>query len=206
MITAGPTREALDLVRYLSNRSSGKMGFALARTARRRGAEVTLVSGPVALPDPPGVELVRVQSARQMAEAVFARAPQSAVIVKAAAVADFTVAHPAAHKLKKHESSFQLELAQGTDILRELGRSKSARQILVGFAAESQNHLSEGERKLREKNLDLIVVNDILGSQTGFGSETNQVTLLDRHGSVSLPLLSKEDTADRIWDAVRGMI
>ena len=90
--------------------------------------------------------------------------------------------------------------------MRELGRSKPARQILVGFAAESQNHLSEGERKLREKNLDLIVVNDILGLQTGFGSETNQVTLLDRHGSVSLPLLSKEDTADRIWDAVRGMI
>ena len=206
LITAGPTREDIDPVRYLSNRSSGKMGFALARTARRRGAEVTLVSGPVALPDPPGVELVRVQSARQMAEAVFARAPQSAVIVKAAAVADFTVAHPAAHKLKKHESSFQLELAQGTDILRELGRSKPARQILVGFAAESQNHLSEGERKLREKNLDLIVVNDILGEQTGFGTETNQVTLLDRHGSVSLPLLSKEDTADRIWDAVRGLI
>ena len=206
LITAGATREAIDPVRYLSNRSSGKMGFALARTAMRRGATVTLVAGPVSLPDPPGVEVIRVQNAREMAECVFARAEQSRVIVKAAAVADFTVAAPAEHKIKKSGDGLQLDLVKNIDILAELGNRKKARQILVGFAAESRDHQQEGMRKLQEKNLDLIVVNDILGSQSGFDVDTNQVTLIDRNGSREVALRSKEDTADQIWDAVRVIL
>ncbi len=206
LITAGPTREAIDPVRYLSNRSSGKMGFALARTAMRRGATVTLVAGPVSLGDPPGMEVIRVQSAREMAESVFARAAQNRVIVKAAAVADFAVEDPAEHKIKKSGEGLQLDLVKNIDILAELGRRKGDRQILVGFAAESREHLQEGARKLKEKNLDLIVVNDILGSQSGFDVDTNQVTLIDHEGNHAIPLMSKEETADRIWDAVRAKL
>lgn len=205
LITAGPTREAIDPVRYLSNRSSGKMGFALARTAMRRGASVTLVAGPVSLTDPPGVEVIRVQSAHEMAECVFARAGQNRVIVKAAAVADFAVDAPAEHKIKKSGDGLQLDLVKNIDILAELGSRKTARQILVGFAAESRDHQQEGRRKLQDKNLDLIVVNDILGSQSGFDVDTNQVTLIDRNSSREVPLMSKEDTADHIWDAVRSL-
>ncbi len=202
LITAGPTREALDPARFLSNRSSGKMGFALARVARRRGADVTLVAGPVHLPDPPGIEIIRVTTAKEMAQAVFDRAGHADIIVKSAAVADFRPAVSAAHKIKKNTQSPCLELIQNTDILAELGKQRSPGQILVGFAAESQDHASEGQRKLREKNLDLIVVNDILGATTGFDVETNQVTLVDRQSSTTLPLLSKEATASRIWDKI----
>lgn len=206
LITAGPTREAIDPVRYLSNRSSGKMGFALARTAMRRGASVTLVAGPVNLSDPPGMEVIRVQSAREMAECVFARAPQSRVIVKAAAVADFSVDAPAEHKIKKSTEGLQLDLVKNIDILAELGVRKKLKQLLIGFAAESRDHLQEGTRKLQEKNLDMIVVNDILGSTSGFDVDTNKVTLIDQNGKRELPLLSKEETADRIWDAVHTML
>jgi phosphopantothenoylcysteine decarboxylase/phosphopantothenate--cysteine ligase len=202
LITAGPTREPLDPVRFLSNRSSGKMGFALARTARRRGAEVTLVAGPVALPDPPDMEVVRVTTAESMAEAVFDRAASMDVIVKAAAVADFRAAACQSQKIKKSRQGLALELIKNRDILAELGQKRLPGQVLVGFAAESQNHIDEGLRKLREKNLDLIVVNDILGSRTGFDVETNQVTLIDRKASQTLPLLTKEATADQIWDNV----
>lgn len=167
---------------------------------------MTLVAGPVSLPDPPGMEVIRVQSAREMAECVFARAEQSRVIVKAAAVADFMVDAPAEHKVKKSDDGLQLDLVKNIDILAELGSRKKARQILVGFAAESRDHQQEGMRKLQEKNLDLIVVNDILGSQSGFDVDTNQVTLIDRNGSHEVPLMSKEDTADQIWDAVRAML
>jgi len=202
LITAGPTREPLDPARFLSNRSSGKMGFALARTARRRGAEVTLVAGPVKLPDPPDMEIVRVTTAEDMAEAVFDRAASMDVIVKAAAVADFRAAALQPQKIKKTQQGLKLELAKNRDILAELGQRRLPGQILVGFAAESQNHADEGLRKLREKNLDLIVVNDILGTRTGFDVETNQVTLIDRKASQTLPLLTKEATADQIWDNV----
>jgi phosphopantothenoylcysteine decarboxylase/phosphopantothenate--cysteine ligase len=202
LITAGPTREPLDPARFLSNRSSGKMGFALARAARRRGAEVTLVTGPVHLPDPPGMEVIRVTTAAEMAAAVFERAKTMEVIVKSAAVADFKPSTYASHKIKKTQQGFHLDLVKNTDILTELGNNRFPGQVLVGFAAESRDHVSEGQRKLREKNLDLIVVNDILGAKTGFDVETNQVTLIDRQASSSLPLLSKEATANRIWDKV----
>ncbi|MDX9840958.1 MAG: bifunctional phosphopantothenoylcysteine decarboxylase/phosphopantothenate--cysteine ligase CoaBC [Desulfobulbus sp.] len=206
LITAGPTREPIDPARYISNRSSGKMGYALARTARRRGAEVTLISGPVSLPPPPGVKLIRVTTAKEMAVLVAQQADPAEVIVKSAAVADFRPAAYQEQKIKKRQAGLALELVKNTDILMELGRKKRMGQLLVGFAAESGDHEAEGRRKLIEKNLDLIVVNDILGKQTGFDVETNQVTLIDKAGSLVLPLLSKEDTADRIWDKVVALL
>ncbi len=202
LITAGPTREPLDPARYLSNRSSGRMGYALARTARRRGAEVTLVAGPVSLPDPPGVRVIRVTTAVEMRDAVRPLAGKMDTIVGAAAVADFRPRTCRARKIKKSRAAISIELERNPDILAELGRSRRSGQILVGFAAESHDHEQEGRRKLVEKNLDLVVVNDILGSRTGFDVETNQVTLLTARESRRLPLLSKEATADRIWDRV----
>jgi len=202
LITAGPTREPLDPVRFLSNRSSGKMGFALARTARRRGAEVTLITGPVSLADPPGIEVLRVNTAAEMAELVMLRAGAAQVVVKSAAVADFRPTACQPHKIKKSNQGLHLDLEKNLDILKQLGAHRQVGQLLVGFAAESRDHAGEGLRKLEEKNLDLIVVNDILGTQTGFDVETNQVTLIDRKGNTVLPLLSKEATANRIWDKV----
>jgi phosphopantothenoylcysteine decarboxylase/phosphopantothenate--cysteine ligase len=206
LITAGPTREPLDPARFLSNRSSGKMGFALARTAQRRGAEVCLVAGPVSLPDPPGVEVIRVTTADEMASVVLQQAKTAQVVVKSAAVADFKPAAYQSHKIKKTQQGLHLDLVKNIDILSELGTNRNHHQVLVGFAAESRDHAGEGQRKLRQKNLDLIVVNDILGAQTGFDVETNQVTLIDKKGSTTLPLLSKEDTACRIWDKVVSLL
>lgn len=205
LITAGPTREPLDLARFLSNRSSGKMGFALARTARRRGAQVTLVSGPVALSDPPDITVLHVNSAEEMYEAVMELQAKASIIVKSAAVADFRPSRFATKKIKKRSASNSLELVLNEDILAALGRIKKPDQLLIGFAAESEQLEEEGKRKLREKNLDLIAVNDISGSNTGFDVATNQVLLIDRNGSTALPLLSKEQTADRIWDYVTAM-
>ncbi len=202
LVTAGPTREPLDPVRYFSNRSSGKMGYALARTARRRGAQVSLVSGPVALEPPPGVELFRVTTAREMYEQVMRLRDRSSIIIKAAAVADFRPARNETRKIKKSSGPQTIDLVANVDILAELGRKRRPGQILVGFAAESHDHESEGARKLRDKNLDLIVVNDICGREAGFDADTNQVTLMDKNGSSTLPLLSKEQTAERIWDHV----
>jgi phosphopantothenoylcysteine decarboxylase/phosphopantothenate--cysteine ligase len=206
LITAGPTREPLDPARFLSNRSSGKMGYSLARTARRRGAEVTLISGPTALPMPPGVLCVRVETAHEMYEAVLAHCQQASVIIKAAAVSDFRPAMQFADKVKKEQAELRLPLEQTTDILKELGRlKKKAGFLLVGFAAESKNHAAEGEKKLKNKNLDLIAINDIGSAHTGFAADTNQVTLLDKDGVSQLPLVTKEQTADLIWDHVVTM-
>ena len=205
LITAGPTREPLDPVRYFSNRSSGKMGYALARTARRRGARVILITGPVALPPPPGVEVIRVETAGEMHDAVMGVRDQAAIIVKAAAVADFRPERREDEKIKKHQASLSLELAANADILAELGRTRREGQVLVGFAAESGNLEEEGRRKLLEKNLDLVAVNDITRPDAGFDVETNQVLLIDRAGSRSLPLMSKEETANAIWDHVLGL-
>lgn len=206
LVTAGPTREPLDPARYLSNRSSGKMGYALARTARRRGAQVSLISGPVALEPPPGVELFRVNTAREMHEQVMRLRDQASIIIKAAAVADFRPARSETRKIKKSSGPQSIDLVANVDILAELGRKRRPGQILVGFAAESHDHESEGARKLHDKNLDLIVVNDICGRETGFDADTNQVTLIDKSGKVELPLLSKEQTAERIWDHVVSLL
>jgi len=210
LVTAGPTREYLDPSRFLSNPSTGKMGYSLARTARRRGAEVVLISGPTALQSPPGVKTIRVITAAEMRTAVLEHYPEATVVVKAAAVADFRAASVAGHKVKKEEASLAIHLQRNPDILADIGERKKAEgrgPLLVGFAAESQAHLAEGRRKLQEKNLDLIVVNDIAGSDSGFAVDDNRVTLLDRHGGEEiLPLLPKEEVADRIWDKVLKLL
>jgi len=201
--TAGPTREPIDPVRYLSNRSSGKMGYALARTAARRGADVVLISGPVSLPDPPLVTTIHVTTAQEMHDQVFAHIADADIVIKAAAVADYRPRIQHEHKLKKDGGSLSLDLEENPDILAELGRKRPNKGMLVvGFAAESQDHVQQARAKLERKQADLIVVNDILGSQTGFDVDTNQVVLVDRQGSTSLPLLSKEETANLILDHI----
>ncbi len=202
VITAGPTREPLDPARYLSNRSSGKMGYALARTAARRGAEVILVSGPVALAPPHFVTTLSVTTAHEMREQVLAQAKQADIVVKAAAVADFKPKSYHTQKIKKSSAQQRIELELNPDILAELGEKSKSGSLLVGFAAESQNHEQEGRRKLQQKQADLIVVNDILGESTGFDVDTNQVTLVDKKGSQQLQLLTKTETANRIWDHI----
>jgi phosphopantothenoylcysteine decarboxylase/phosphopantothenate--cysteine ligase len=211
LITAGPTRESFDPVRFLSNPSTGKMGYALAATARQRGATVTLISGPTTLAAPPGVRRIQVNTAAEMQAQVMDCLDTATIVVKAAAVSDYRPAEPQPHKVKKGEAALSLPLVANPDILKELGKRKrdSAKfPLLIGFAAESRDHLREGARKLKEKNLDLIVVNDIGGTEeTGFGADTNRVTLLDRNGTQEdVPLLSKEETAHRIWDAVSRLM
>jgi phosphopantothenoylcysteine decarboxylase / phosphopantothenate---cysteine ligase len=210
LITAGPTHEPLDPVRYLGNRSSGKMGYALARTARRRGATVMLVSGPTHLPPPPGVELISVRTAADMHQAVMSRWAEVSVIIKAAAVSDFRPAVFEEQKIKKSRAIDALALTANTDILAELGNLKNniaSPPLLVGFAAESQDHLAEGKQKLLRKNLDLLAVNDILAEDGGFAVDTNRLLLIDQTGNdAELPLLSKEETADRIWDKVVSLL
>jgi len=209
LITAGPTREPLDPVRFLSNRSSGKMGYAMAAAASQRGAAVTLVSGPTMLTPPPGVETVAVTTASEMFDAVMSRSDVMDVVVKSAAVSDFRPAEQSALKLKKTNGNTTLALCANPDILLALGqrKGKGTLPLLVGFAAESHDHLAEGKRKLRHKNLDLMVVNDITGSDCGFGVDTNRVTLLNPNDTTEeLPLLSKEETAHRIWDRVARLL
>ncbi len=205
LVTAGPTREPLDPVRFLSNRSTGKMGYAVAAAASQRGARVTLVSGPTDLAAPPGVEMIRITTALEMHQAVLDRASEMDVVVKAAAVSDFRPAEQASHKLKKATTTATIALAANPDILLTLGERRGNRPcpLLVGFAAESREHLNEGRRKLRAKNLDLMVVNDITASDCGFAVDTNRVTLLDRNDAVEeLPLLTKDETAHRIWNRI----
>jgi len=204
LVTAGPTQEDLDPVRFISNRSSGRMGYALARVAHRRGARVVLVSGPTALEPPSGVELVRVRTVREMYQVVMERAKQAQVVIKAAAVADFRPRHPLEHKLKKAEGGFSLELERTPDILAELGRRRAPGQTLVGFAAETEPHLlGWARRKLEAKGLDLVVANRVNLTGSGFQAEHNQVAVLDRHGRAEQwPLLPKEEVAERIWDWV----
>ena len=203
LVTAGPTREPLDPVRFLSNRSSGKMGYALAEAARLRGATVTLVSGPTALAAPGGVEFVRVETAAQMQDAVVARAAGADLILAAAAVADHRPAEFAAQKVKKDAGTYTLPLAANDDILAGLGREKHAGQTLVGFAAETENLLDHARGKLTAKNLDWIVANDVTAEGAGFDGDTNTVTLLGRDGSeTALPLLTKREVAERILDTV----
>ncbi len=203
LVTAGPTREAIDPARFLSNRSSGKMGYALAKVAARRGAEVTLVSGPSSLSTPVAVNRINVESAVEMYDAVMKRAADADIVIKAAAVSDYRAQEVFSHKMKKEDIGAELKLERNPDILFSLGEKKKAGQILVGFAAESRNLEEEGARKLAQKNLDLIVVNNICSAQSGFAVDTNEVILLDKKGErKALPLLSKEETACRIIDKI----
>jgi len=203
LVTAGPTRETYDPARYVSNRSSGKMGYALAQSAFRRGADVTLVSGPVSLPSPAGIEVIPVTSAQQMYDAVMDIQNSFSIIVKSAAVSDFRPAHVNEEKIKKENSSLVMELEQTKDILKELGQKRNQdRQLLIGFAAESSNIETQARIKLAAKGLDLIAVNDITLRQTGFAGDTNQLTLISQTDAVKLPLTTKIRTADLLWDHV----
>ena len=203
LITAGPTREPIDPVRYLSNRSSGKMGYAIAEAARLRGAAVTLVSGPTALPAPGGVEVVWVETAAQMRDAVLPRAETADVIIAAAAVADFRPAEAAAQKMKKDQTAPTLPLAANDDILAQLGQRKRPGQTLVGFAAETEDAAAHARQKLDAKNLDWIVANDVTQAGAGFDGDTNIVTLLGRGGAeIALPLLTKREVAERLLDTL----
>jgi phosphopantothenoylcysteine decarboxylase/phosphopantothenate--cysteine ligase len=200
LVTAGPTLEDLDPVRFLSNRSSGRMGYRIAEAARDRGARVILVSGPTDLPAPAGVELLKVRSAEQMADAVLARRGETSVVVMAAAVADYRPAAAAPQKVKKRDGGLTLELVRTRDILKNLGETKGS-LTLVGFAAETENVRENALRKLREKRLDLIVANDVSVEGAGFGSETNAATLFDAGGGeTAVPLVDKRVLADAIWD------
>jgi phosphopantothenoylcysteine decarboxylase/phosphopantothenate--cysteine ligase len=206
LITAGPTRERLDPVRYFSNYSSGKMGYRLAAAAAERGARVTLVSGPVDLPEPPGVELVRVESATQMADEVWRRAAAARVVVMAAAVADYRPAQTASAKLKRGTGDLVLHLVPNPDIIGELGRNKGTR-LLVGFAAETDDLIANARAKLAAKNLDLVCANWVGRAGHGFGTDTNALTLIDRLGGVlEVPLQDKRAVAHAVWDRVRAML
>jgi len=204
VVTAGPTVEDIDPVRFVSNRSSGRMGYRLAEAARDRGARVVLVSGPTALPEPLGMEVVHVRSAEEMARAVEEKAKDATIVAMAAAVSDYRPAVVAPAKLKKKDGPEALELVRTTDILRGLGASKGGR-FLIGFAAETDAVRANARAKLADKKLDLIVANDVGRSGAGFGGETNAALLIDAGGEVEVPLTSKRDLAERIWDRVIEM-
>jgi phosphopantothenoylcysteine decarboxylase/phosphopantothenate--cysteine ligase len=200
LITAGPNREPLDPVRYLSNRSSGKMGYALARAGLRRGAEVLLISGPTGIEPPAGVRLISVTTAAEMREAVLAEFPASTAVIMAAAVTDYRPVGFAGHKIKREEGPIELRLEPNPDILKEIGAIKDGK-MLVGFAAETEQLIANAEKKLKEKNLDIIVANDVNKAGAGFDVDTNVATILDRTGAVhALPLMSKDELAERIFD------
>ena len=201
LITAGPTREKIDPVRYLSNRSSGRMGYALAEAALRRGARVILVSGPVAIKPPAVQQLVLVETAAEMRREAMARLGNASVILKTAAVADYTVAASFEQKLKR-KGSITLELEPTADILAEIGRTKGENQILVGFAAETENVLENARKKLKEKRCDIVVVNDVARAGIGFDSERNSVTILSDDDVLEVPEMSKWEVAHRVLDAV----
>ena len=202
LVSAGPTQEPIDPVRYLSNRSSGKMGYALARVARRRGATVTLVSGPTELVPPAGVTAVRVETAHEMGRAVDQAFVRATIVVMTAAVADYRPHAPRPRKLKKSAETLALDLERNPDILAGLARRKG-RRILVGFAAETHDLVAEARRKLRTKRLDLIVANDVTTPGAGFGSDQNAVHLLDPSGlDEVVQLTAKEEVATRILDWV----
>jgi len=207
VITGGPTQEPIDPVRFITNPSSGKMGYALAKMARRRGAEVILITGPVALPLPrTDIQWVPVRSAGEMREAVFAHLEGSSVVIKAAAVSDYRPKVTSEKKIKKGSSDYILALERTKDILEELGKKKGNR-ILVGFAAETEDVTENAKKKLLEKNLDLIVVNDVTKPGAGFRSDTNQVKILYPSGQVKdLPLMTKEEVSQFILDDVMKLL
>jgi phosphopantothenoylcysteine decarboxylase/phosphopantothenate--cysteine ligase len=200
LVTAGPSREPLDPVRYLSNRSSGKMGYALARAAAQRGAEVVLISGPTALKPPAGVKLTAVNTAAEMRQAILDEFAACTAVIMAAAVADYHPVKFSSDKIKRSKGPLDVRLEPNPDILEELGQRKDGK-LLVGFAAETGNLDANAEKKLRDKNLDMIVANDVTKEGSGFDGDTNIATILDRRGaSRSLPLMSKDELANQIFD------
>ena len=206
LVTAGPTQEAIDPVRFITNHSSGKMGYALAKMAVLRGAEVTLVSGPVNVKPFAGIEVVDVESARQMFEAVTSRSADYDAVIMCSAVADYTPASYSDRKVKKHDGDLSIALTRTKDILAWLGEHKMERQILVGFSMETEHLIENSRAKLTAKHADLICANSITGNQTGFAVDTNKVTLISEQAVKELPLCSKEETADLILDQIAATL
>lgn len=201
LVTAGPTREAIDPVRFISNHSTGKMGYAIARSASLRGARVILVSGPVSIEPPLFAELVPVVSAEDMYNAVMKYKDEADIIVKSAAVADYTPVAASSEKIKKQSDDMRIELKRTKDILKELGQSRRENQFICGFAMETENLIENAVRKLESKNVDMIVANSLKTEGAGFGTDTNVVTLIKKDGKTELPLMSKTDVAMKILDA-----
>lgn len=205
IVTAGPNAEPIDPVRYITNRSTGKMGFAMARVAWRRGAEVTLVSGPTALTPPRGVRFCSVRTALEMRKAVLASYDNATMVISAAAIADYRPAHVAPQKIKKQDGAFVIEMTRNPDILAGLGQQKGSR-MLVGFATETENVLQNAVSKLQRKNLDMIVANDVTQEGAGFAHDTNIVTLIDRSERMeTLPLMSKDEVAHTVYDRLLAL-
>lgn len=202
LVTAGPTVAPIDPVRFITNRSSGKMGYAIAKEARNRGADVTLVTGPTSLEVPQGIEVIKVSTNEEMRKAVLDKFNDADIVVKSAAVADYKPKNYSTQKIKKGQNDFTLELTRDNDILKELGSLKD-KQILVGFAAESQNLKENALGKLQKKNLDYIVANDITSSDTGFASEDNKVIILSKDNEeINLDKMSKEKIAENLFDII----
>lgn len=204
LVTAGATQEAIDPVRYITNHSTGKMGYALAKIAMRRGADVTLVTAPTNLPAPLFVDVVPVVSAQEMFDAVKERAPQMDIIVKAAAVADYTPVSVSDEKIKKKDGDLSLPMKRTTDILAYLGEHRKPGQFICGFSMETENLVENSKKKLQKKNADLIVANNLRDEGAGFGTDTNVVTLVMEEGIVELPCMSKEQVAEAVLDAIQN--
>ena len=205
LVTAGPTRESIDPVRFITNHSTGKMGYAVARQAMFRGAEVTLVSGPVSIDPPPFVNVVNVSSAQDMFEAVKENYANADIIIKTAAVADYTPEITADEKIKKSDGGLSIPMKRTADILKWLGENKRDGQVLCGFSMETENMLENSRAKLQKKNADLIAANSLRDEGSGFGTDTNHLVLIKRDGVTDLPLLSKSDAADRLLDELLTM-
>ncbi len=204
VITAGGTIEPLDPVRYIGNRSSGKMGYALAKNAARRGANVVLISGPTSLPCPGNVELIKIETAAEMRQAVISESGDADIIIKAAAVADYRPQDVAVHKIKKAGETLTITLEKNPDILLELGQIKKQNQILIGFAAETQDLVNNAQEKMKKKNLDMIVANNVTLPGAGFNTDTNIVKILYKDGRIEdLPKMSKEEISKNILDKIR---
>jgi phosphopantothenoylcysteine decarboxylase / phosphopantothenate---cysteine ligase len=206
LVTAGPTLEKIDPVRFISNHSTGKMGYAIAKMAMLKGAEVTLISGKVSLSPPPFVNFISVTSAQDMYEAVEQHATNMDVIIKAAAVADYRPKAAAEEKIKKNDENMSIELERTVDILGSLGKRKSKNQFLCGFSMETENMLENSKEKLIKKNLDMIIANNLKTAGAGFGTDTNIVTIITEDGMEELPIMSKEEVAIRILDKIRNKI
>lgn len=205
LITAGPTCEAIDPVRFIGNRSSGKMGYALAKMALRRGADVTLISGPSSLKPPRGARFIVIESAEEMGKAVMSNLKDATVVIMAAAVADYRPKKAVSEKIKKGKASLSIDLEKTEDILSEIGKKKG-KKLLIGFAAETENLVANAKKKLKEKNLDIIVANNVKEPGAGFGVDTNIVTIIDKKGNTEeLPKMSKEDVAWIVLDRVAAL-
>jgi phosphopantothenoylcysteine decarboxylase/phosphopantothenate--cysteine ligase len=205
IVTAGPNAEPIDPVRFITNRSTGKMGFAMARVAWRRGADVTLVSGPTSLTPPRGVRFCPVRTALEMQQAILSSYGDATMVISAAAIADYRPAHVASQKIKKREGNFSIELTRNPDILAGLSPQKGNR-LLIGFATETEDVLQNAMRKLRKKNLDMIVANDVTQEGAGFAHDTNIVTLIDRSERMeTLPLMSKDEVAHTVYDRLLAL-